>query len=80
MDPRSTLIEKGTHNGWTLFKHEGIPGLRFPHRTYWVAIKDGNKVTADTRKKVIADADAQDAITPEMRAHAARIASMLTNN
>ena len=78
MDTRKTLIEKGCHKGWTLYKHEGIAGLAFPHRTYWVATKNGVKVTADTRKNVIADAEAQDAITPEMREHAARVAAMLT--
>lgn len=77
MDSRTTLTEKGQHNGWTIYKHDGIPGLALPHPTYWVARKGDAKVVADTRKDVIRNADLQDAITPEDRAHAARVAAML---
>jgi hypothetical protein len=77
MDPRNTVTEKGHHNGWTIYKHEGIPGLALPDPTYWVARKGEAEVVADSRKDVIRNADAQDSITPEDRAHAARVAAML---
>ena len=78
MDTRKTLTEKGKHNGWTVYKHEGVPGLALPHPSYWVAIKDGVRIVGDTKKEVIARADAEDATTPAMREHAARIAAILT--
>lgn len=77
MDPRKSLTEKGHHNGWTIYKHEGVPGLALPDQTYWVARKGEVQVAADTRKEAIRRADLQDSITPEDRAHAARVAKML---
>ena len=79
MDTRKTLTEKGSHNGWTIYKHEGVAGLALPHPTFWLAQKGDTKVVADTRKQVIRNADIQDSITPEDRAHAAIVAAMLIN-
>lgn len=76
-DGRSGLIEKGQHNGWTIYKHEGVPGLALPHPTFWAAHKGDKKVVADTRKEVVRNADLQDSITPEDREHAAAVAAML---
>ena len=77
MTTRTTLTEKGQHNGWTIYKHEGIPGLAMPDPTYWAARKGEKKFVADTRKDVIRNADLHDATTPEDLAHTDRIAAML---
>ena len=79
-DSRNRLTPKGQHNDWQIFKHEGIPGLALPNPTYWLAVKGDKRVIGDTRKEAIRNADIQDSITPEDRAHAARIAAMLTGN
>ena len=42
---------KGEHNGWRLFKHEGVPGLDSPNLPYWYATRDGKRLVSHSTKR-----------------------------
>lgn len=67
---------KGTRDGWTIYKYEGIPGLAFPRPAYWWATKDDRVLVADTRRDLLNKAAIAD--NPPMDdEHLARIAAAL---
>ena len=74
MNTRSNGVEKGHHNGWTIYKHEGTPGLADPHLPFWFATNGERRISNLTKSGIVAMIDALDTTDA---AHRDAVAAML---
>lgn len=68
---------KGEHKGWSVYKHEGVPGLAFANHPYWYATRDGKRLVSHNSKRHLIEwielAERQTQATDEFRRAVARM-------
>ena len=69
---------RGEYEGWSVYKREGVPGLRPARPTSWYAVKGEEVYAADTRKALFAGIDYSISETEADREVTARIAASLS--